>query len=263
MSVGIYFAIFRVQIKHNLKYGNDFISRMFLMALFIWVLGLLWTTALPMDATLKGTLTQHETLWYLVFTEAFFLSRGNTALLMTDSIREGSIATQLCKPYNYILYLASRSLADTLPFYAANVAVGGCIVAWAFGARFAPQWLVAAGIITLFLGWVIDFVISALIGCLAFVMEDTSPVTWIYSKLLLILGGAMIPLDFFPERLAKFAAQTPFALTLFSPARLMVRPDAQLFLNLVAMQALWCVVLSLILAMGFRRMSSQLSINGG
>ncbi len=74
-------------------------------------------------------------------------------------------------------------------------------------------------------GWAIDFCISALIGLSAFVVEDVTAFQWVYHKLVLVLGGVLIPLDFMPGWLRSVSLALPFAYTTYVPARLFVEGE--------------------------------------
>ena len=45
--------------------------------------------------------------------------------------------------------------------------------------------------------WLMQFCVNALIGLAAFVSEDVAAYDWIVQKLIFIIGGMLIPIDFF------------------------------------------------------------------
>jgi ABC-2 type transport system permease protein len=101
------------------------------------------------------------------------------------------------------------------------------------------------------------------IGLAAFVSEETSAYEWIYSKIVFILGGLLIPLDFYPEWLRNIALNLPFAYTLYGPARLFIEPSAERFFSLLGGQLAWIAALGLVVALLYRKSISWLVINGG
>jgi ABC-2 type transport system permease protein len=113
------------------------------------------------------------------------------------------------------------------------------------------------------LSWSIDFCLAALIGLAAFLTEEVSAFDWIYSKFLLLLGGVLIPLDFFPDWLRQLASVLPFAYTIYGPARLFVEPTPQRAAALLGGQLLWLAVLAFALGLLFRRAVAWLNVNGG
>lgn len=86
---------------------------------------------------------------------------------------------------------------------------------------------------------------------------------WIYSKFRLILGGVLIPLDFFPDWLRAAALSLPFSYTIYGPARLFVQPEFARFADLLFRQGLWLCLFALLLTAFYRRGARWLAINGG
>ena len=111
--------------------------------------------------------------------------------------------------------------------------------------------------------WLLHFCVNALIGLAAFVAEEVVPFEWIYQKLVFILGGMLIPLDFYPAWLQTVAKSLPFAYMMYGPARLFVRPEMQIFIQVIAGQIFWLAVLGGLLALAFSRGMRRLAINGG
>jgi ABC-2 type transport system permease protein len=108
-----------------------------------------------------------------------------------------------------------------------------------------------------------NFCITCLIGLSAFLVEEVSPFMWIYQKFVFILGGFLIPLDFYPNWLQTIARSLPFAYMIYGPSKLFVDPSPQLLLNVLSMQAVWIMVLGTILVLSYRRGVGYLTVNGG
>jgi ABC-2 type transport system permease protein len=212
-------------------------------------------------AAIEG-LTLADTMWYLMLAEAIVLSKPNLSETISAAVRDGSVALLIGRPYNFLLYQASVGVGDTLARLGFNIVAGGTVVWLAVGPPPAPAgWPLAA--VAVALGWAIDFCVTALIGLAAFVTEDVSAFRWIYSKMVLILGGVLIPLDFLPDGVRAAAMALPFAYTVYAPARLVVAPDLATFAGLVAAQLAWLAALGAVLALAYRRGVAWLTINGG
>jgi ABC-2 type transport system permease protein len=108
-----------------------------------------------------------------------------------------------------------------------------------------------------------NFCITCLIGLSAFLVEEISPFMWIYQKFVFILGGFLIPLDFYPNWLQSIAKALPFAYMIYGPSKLFVAPSVDLFVNIISLQLVWIVVLGAILMLAYRRGVAYLTVNGG
>jgi ABC-2 type transport system permease protein len=95
------------------------------------------------------------------------------------------------------------------------------------------------------------------------VTEEISSFEWIYHKVMFILGGLLIPLDFYPAWLRSIALSMPFAYTVYGPARLFVDPELTRFAMLLLAQTAWLTALGGLLAFAYRKGVIWLSINGG
>jgi ABC-2 type transport system permease protein len=258
-----YLAIFRTQIQNRFAYAAEVAAQSLAIVLFVWIFYLLWraTFAASGVASLNG-LTLQNTLWYLMLAEVIVLSKPRIARRISEEVKDGTIAYLLNKPMHYLLYQLSIGLGDGITAMLFNLIFGGIITWLLVGPPPSPAgWPLV--LIAMLFSWLLDFCFNALIGLAAFIAEEVNAFEWIYQKLLFLLGGLLIPLDFFPVWLQKIALATPFAYTVYGPARLFVEPSLERFLSLVTLQGLWLLVLSGVLLFSFERVVRRLVINGG
>jgi ABC-2 type transport system permease protein len=201
-------------------------------------------------------------MWYLMMAETIELSRPQLARTISDNVKDGSIAYILNKPYNFLLYQFSNSMGETIFRALMNAIFGGIIVWWLVGPPPEPLGWVFA-FFALFGTWIMNFCITCLIGLSAFLVEEISPFMWIYQKFVFILGGFLIPLDFYPNWLQSIAKALPFAYMIYGPSKLFVSPSFGLFINIISLQIVWILVLGSILLLAYRRGVAFLTVNGG
>jgi ABC-2 type transport system permease protein len=194
--------------------------------------------------------------------ETIELGRPPLARTISENIKDGSIAYLLNKPYDFMLYQLSSSMGETIFRAILNALFGGAIVWFLVGAPAHPEGFIIA--LPAILGaWVLHFCVNAMIGLLAFALEDVTAFVWIYQKLAFIFGGLLIPLDFYPQWLQAITRALPFSSTVYGPARLFVSPTLELFFNVMFLQILWIIILGLSLMLFYRRGLAQLTVNGG
>lgn len=258
-----YWSIFQITLINSLAYPMDFIGRSLLMIPFMWIFHQLWkvTFAAAGTDTING-MTVYSTMWYLMMAETIELSRPQLAGRISETVKDGSIAYILNKPYSFLLYQFSNAMGETV-FRALTNAVLGCLMVWwLVGAPPSLQgWLFA--FVAIIGAWVLNFCITCLIGLSAFLVEDVAPFMWIYQKLVFILGGFLIPLQFYPDWLQVISKALPFSAMIYGPAQLFVAPAWNLFGEILLMQALWIGVFSAVLILAYRRGMTHLAVNGG
>ncbi len=258
-----YLSIFKIQVINSLAYPGELVGRSLIIIPFLWIFYQLWSVTYRASGTdaING-MSLNDTLWYLMMAETVELGKPRVARTVAESVKDGSIAYLLNKPYDFILYLFSTSMGDTVFRTLTSALIGG-ILTWALVGP-PPRILNLPMTLIAVLGaWVLNFCMNALIGLAAFIAEDVAPFEWVYQKLAFIFGGLLIPLDFYPQWLQAISRFLPFASMVYAPARLFVASDSSGFIPLFSMQLLWIIGLSLLLSLAYRRGMNYLTVNGG
>ena len=258
-----YWAIFQITLLNSLAYPGELIARSFLIVPFMWIFFQLWSiTFKASDTNSINGMTLYSTMWYLMMAETIELSRPALARTISDNVKDGSIAYILNKPYNFLLYQFSNSIGETVFRAMINALFGSVIVWWLVGPPpAATGWLFA--FIALLGTWILNFCITCLIGLSAFLVEDVAPFVWIYQKFIFILGGFLIPLDFYPNWLQVIAKALPFSAMVYGPSKLFVAPSWGLLGEVMLMQIVWIIALGATLVIAYRRGIAYLTVNGG
>ncbi len=260
---GKYWAIFRTQLLNSLAYPMDLLGRSLVIVLFMWIFMNLWrVTYGATGARAIAGLTLADTMWYLMMAEAVMLSKRDLSETISEQVKDGSVAYLLNKPFNFILYHFSAGLGDSVLAFGGNLIIGSAVVWLMVGPPPGiTGWIFAGAAVGL--SWLLDFCFSALIGLSAFVVEETNAFRWIYQKFLLLLGGVLIPLDFFPTWLQTISLNLPFAWIIYGPARLFVDPSLARLGHVLLQQSIWLAVVGGVVWVIYRRAVARLVINGG
>jgi len=260
---GKYLSILQIQVLNRLAYPVDLALQSLTIVMFMWIFMQLWRTTYNASGqqAISG-LTLNQTMWYLMIAEAIMLSMPRPSRTISTAVKDGSIAYFLNKPFDFMLYQLAALLGEYLIRILFNLLAGGIIVWLMVG---PPPVLSALPLVlvSMVLGWLISFCLSALIGLSAFVVEEVSAFEWVYSKFLLLLGGVLIPLDFLPAWLQKISLALPFAYSIYGPARLFVTPSLERFAMLTLGQLAWLAGCGILLLVFYRRGLARLAINGG
>jgi ABC-2 type transport system permease protein len=258
-----YWAIFKIQVVNSLAYPGELVGRSLLILPFMWIFYQLWkVTYQAAGAPEINGLSLHDTLWYLMLAETIELGRPRLARTIAENVRDGSIAYLLNKPYDFLLYQFSTAMGETL-FRSLTIAgIGGATVWWLVGPPPDPRGWPMTAVAVLF-AWVLSFCMNAMIGLAAFIAEDVAPFEWIFQKFAFILGGLLIPLDFYPGWLQAIARVLPFSSMLYGPAHLFVSPEPAEFGVVLGMQLIWIVTLGGLLTLAYRRGLAYVTLNGG
>ena len=256
-----YLAFVHIGLVRAATERGELYGRLLFLPMILGVFTALWgavgESGMPIDSA------PHELVWYLAATEWIALSVPLVYLEVQEDVRRGDIASQLPRPVSYIGAVFCQALGMLI--VRASV-FGVAVYAWAFlltgelPAFTALLWLLPFG----FGATVLLLAIYVLLGLASFWVDDVSPLYWICQKALFIMGGLMLPLEFYPDWFRQLSAFTPFPSLLSGPARLLsaATPSSQA-LVLAPSLLLWHALTALAAHLVFQRATRRLQINGG
>ncbi len=263
-DAGKYGAIARASLATQAVYLGEVAARTVFLAMILFVFLSLWqVTYAALGVTAIAGLSLAQMVWYLLITEVIVISRPRFTREIDAEVRSGDIAYQLMRPYSYVGYRLAHHLGDRLLRLGLGFATGVPLALLYVGPIAVDPVAAAVALAVLAFGLLIDFAISMAIGLCAFWVEDTAPFSLLYERLLMLLGGMILPIDLFPEVVARVVAYLPFPLLLYAPARLIVTGDGGtigiIVLQLFVTAALAFWVLGALFAFATRRLVA----NGG
>ncbi len=263
-SLRKYLAVLRVSIANNLAYLAEVFFRALLLVVLVFILTQLWKTTFSARGTTRlNGFSISDMVWYLVAAEAIAMSLPALTRRIDQEVRSGQLAYLLGRPCNYVLYHFSQYLGERLVRLAMNAIVGSILALLIVGPpHFTWMGLVAWPLVA-FLALCIDFVAYATIGLFAFWTENTESFSLIFSRLTLVLGGVLAPLEIFPQPLRSIAQALPFSAILYGPSRTLVHFDLDSFIRLLEQQVLMIVIGGLILFAVYQIAIRRVNINGG
>lgn len=259
-----YIAVLRVSVANNLAYLAEVFFRGLFLIVVVFILGQLWkTTFLARGAKLLSGFSISDMLWYLAIAETIALSLPQLTRRIDTDVRSGQLAYLLGRPCGYVLYNFASYLGERLVRLVINGALGAVIVLLFVGPPHFSWAGIAAWPLVVFLAMCIDFAAYFSIGLLAFWTEETASFALIFSRLTLVLGGVLAPLEIFPQPLRSIAQALPFSAILYGPARTLVHFELRNFGWLLWQQVITLAVGSLILLAVYQIAIRRVNINGG
>lgn len=239
---------------------GELLGRAFFFVLILGVFSAVWRAVA--DSGVSAARQPTELLWYLAVTEWVLMSAPSVQFQMEEDIRRGDVAYQIARPASWLGARLAHGLG-ALAVRAPVMLIVACAAAWSLaGPPGRPVGLVVAIAFGLVASAVMTLFHVA-IGIAAFWLGDVAPAYWIWQKLLFVLGGLLLPLQFYPALFVRVARLTPFAALLAGPASLAtgepLMPAGVLALRL----AVWALVGWVIARAAFDRAVRRLHVNGG
>jgi len=152
-----------------------------------------------------------------------------------ESLKSGSIASELIKPISYPLFLLFDGLGNTLYQLVFTVAPSLLIASLYFGMMPPASWThLFAFLLALLLALLISFLLGYLISLLAFWFMNHFALSWMLGGFITIFSGAFLPIWFFPSSWITVANLLPFQYMGYVPAAI--------YLGNITTQELWQVI---------------------
>lgn len=259
-----YLWIARTSAKSNIAYFGEVGSRIIFLGVILFIFLRLWqVTYQETGANELGGLTLSQMLWYLAITESIILSAPRVSQTVDQDVRTGQLAVHLIKPLSYPLYCLGNCLGERSVRFALNLIVGLLVVSFFVGPIPLQLNSVLFLLVALPMAFVLDFLFNFLIGLGAFWLEDTTGIMLIYSRITMILGGMLIPIELFPEVMQPVLKALPFASIVYGPARMFVSPNGNELISLVINQGVAICFATLLVFSVYRLASNRIFANGG
>jgi ABC-2 type transport system permease protein len=247
-SARVKWLILKTAMEERLVYRGDFAFATLVRFLPIVTQIFLWNAifADDTDLVLNGYSYANMVAYYLlVMIARAFSSMPGLANGIALSVRDGSVRKYLIQPVDMLDYLFWHRIAHKLVYYA--VAIGPfCLVFW-LCQDYLPGWpepkVTIACICSLFMAFLIGFLIESLIGLISFWFLEVSSLIFVYMMMNYFLSGHMIPLEWISEWIP-WVNYLPFKYLAYFPAAILLGriPPDTLVVELT-IQASWIVVL--------------------
>jgi ABC-2 type transport system permease protein len=190
--------------------------------------------------------TPADLFWYLATTECIALAVGNPYRVVEASIGNGDIAAALLRPIPFAHAMLAEWAGQTLHrvvVLAAGGLVAGLLITGNLPIDIATLPIL---LLSMAIGCVCVLLCNLQVGYAAAWMGSSTPIFWIWQKLLFVLGGLMIPLTLYPPTLRLVAKYSPFASMLYAPGSMMLDSSWSSMIASISLQCAWLVALSVV-----------------
>lgn len=184
-----------------------------------------------------------------------------------DSIRDGNIAYEMCRPMGIYPMLFVRSLAvrsSKAVLRCGPVLLFALLLPGPYGLKAPARGQLGLFLAAMALGVLVTVAFGNLIYGITFYTVSPNGLKLLVTSALEFLNGAIIPLPFFPDAMRKVMEILPFAAMQNVPLRVYSGDlQGREALRAVALQVLWLAVLGLLGRAVMARAERKLTVQGG
>ena len=260
-----YIFIFKSEIMTNLQYVFNLITGFIGYLILLFVFLNLWQYIYSDPTQVINGYTMNQMIWYVVITEILWGSLAGRSLCnsISNDVRGGNIAYNINKPYNYIGYSLAKHLGASC-IRGLIYIILGMLTGYLFLGSF-PN-LNILSILAVLLSGILATVISSLliifIGLFSFIIEDSGPFYWVYSKLILVLG-TLFPIEYFPSVIRPILIYSPIYVVSYGPAKLFVDFSWSNFISIIIAQLIYIFIAYGLCSLVYKKGVKNLNVNGG
>ena len=220
-----YLKSYALGLKRKLEYRFDFFTSIFSSIFTLLVLITLWRAIYSTsNAELLYGYTFQQMLFYVV--SSTLLSKMITTDIMNDvsiDIKDGGLNKFLIQPFNYIRYRFSVLLGEKT---CESVVVLGLIIILTllmsiFSKTTSSFSCFAVALGSIVLSIILNFYLSFIIATFAFWITDTFYLNFGLNVVLLVLSGAIFPIDILPPAFVVISRYLPFQYISFFPVKIL------------------------------------------
>ena len=259
-----YFYIYKTSFIEAITYIPSILFKFVSFFVMMFILFSLWKYIYSDPSQVINNFSLIQMIWYILITEALWYGQSITlSKEIIKDVKTGNIATNLNKPYNYVMYIISKHFASgtirLLMFLIVITIIGFLFVGGidTFKIMYLPLM-----IISILLGYIINTLIKVTLSLLAFWMEDPNPLFWVYNKILLIFG-IFLPIDMFPKVIQNVLGYSPVYVTMYGPAKLIIDFNFTTFISVIGFQLIYLLILILLIRKIYKKGEVKLNVNGG
>jgi ABC-2 type transport system permease protein len=215
-----YAAAFESGFRGGLSSPADVLVRVGFYGIILVVTGSLWRAALDANGGELVGYDQAALIWYIAAAQAAHLGpRTRTIEEVGDEIGSGAVAVQMLRPVNVVGLRMASELGEALVRVAAAALLAVPFLVLTVGAPHST----AAALVALpsaLLGCTVSVAAQHAFGGIAFWLLDARSTWFLWSKLVFIAGGLLLPLELLPAGFGDVARALPWAAMAYVPGRI-------------------------------------------
>lgn len=217
------------------------------------------------NGSVNGVTIQQMITYSVLNTVTLSLLLNKVSGKVDNSLKTGSIASELIKPISYPFYLLADGLGSSLYQFVFTV-IPSLLISWlAFGLIIPPSLFHFFGfLIAIFIALFVSFLLGYLISLIAFWLMNHFALSWMMGGLITIFSGSFLPMWFFPDSWRSIANILPFQYLGYVPAAVYIgNISDQEVIKLLLQGVLWIVILICMNKWLWNRAVKRLVVQGG
>ncbi|TVY01854.1 ABC transporter permease [Paenibacillus cremeus] len=260
-----YLEIIRMRFLMMLAYRVNYYSGIIIYALNIGAYYFLWKAIYGGKELLGGMTVTQMTTYVAVSWMARAFYFNNLDREIANEIKDGSVATQFIRPYNYIFVKMMQGLGEGLFRFFLFSTPGMVVVALLFKVQLPTDPKVwAIFLVMLFFSFLINSQLNIITGLFAFFLENNEGMMRMKRVAVDLFSGLVVPMSFFPGWAEGLMQLLPFQAITYLPGSVFTgKVTGSAVYEVFLIQILWFALLIIPLFLLWRGARTRLFVQGG
>lgn len=260
-----YLELIRIRFLMMLAYRVNYYSGILIYALNIGSYYFLWKAIFGAQQQLGGMTLAQMTTYVVVswMSRAFYFN--NLDREIASEIRDGSVAIQFIRPYNYIFVKIMQGLGEGIFRLLLFTTPGMVIVSLIFPVELPTEparWLIF--LLMLFFSFLINSQINIITGLFAFFLENNEGLMRMKRVAVDLFSGLILPISLFPGWTEKLLQLLPFQAITYLPGSVFAgRVTGSAIYQVLGIQLLWFALLIIPIYWLWIKARTRLFVQGG
>jgi ABC-2 type transport system permease protein len=263
--MSMYIEMIRIRFLMMLAYRVNYYSGIIIYAINIGAYYFLWAAIYGGRESLGGLSTTQMTTYIAVSWMARAFYFNNIDREMALEIKEGRVAIELIRPYNYLLMKTMQGLGEGIFRFFFFSLPGMLFVALVFPIQLPTEastlliYLISIG-----MAFIINTQINLITGILTFFFFNNDGLMQTKRVVVDLFSGLLIPITLFPAWAASLLSFLPFQAISYVPAMIFIGGiTGGEAVEAILIQVLWFVILLLPIQLLWMKAKKNLVVQGG
>lgn len=255
-------ALIKMVLQDQIEYPAEALYQMTLALVPLAIVTYLWL-AVYRAGGIIGSFNLSSIITYYIIIMLLGRLLAHPAFWVADMVERGELSSFLLKPFHFLKYVFIHTLTRRAVNLVLSLPVVVAVVLLLYRYVIFPSGLLTILLfsVSCLLAVIIYFLLGLILGLVSLWTLEIGSIFYFYYEALGFLGGAMLPLSFFPSSVLNLLDYLPFRYLYYFPAQIYLEkiPLTQISFGLLAGFA-WAMILYLIVnfifKLGLRRYSS-------
>ncbi len=260
-----YFYIVRTQIIKSLTYEFNVYGNIIMQTIIMITSACFWKALYRDQGTVSGVDAESMLTYIIISSVLSVLLITNVERRIEASVEKGTVATDLMKPISLFGVYFAEDIGNITALVFQNMLpillIGTLLIKAPAMAdvRDLPLFIISVAV-----SFLINWLIAALFGMIAFTAVNISALIQVKKHLLRLLSGSIIPVWFFPDRVAAVLKALPFVYIYQLPLSIYIGKGARAEqIGQMKIQFIWLAILFALFCFAQNRVTRKVMVQGG